>query len=137
MRDILLSGTAGFLLSCAGAFTVHRSLWKAADEHAKQLDTMVGNDSASSTSSAAARRQVRPSSKQIFPVSRSTFADPASHLPVVLQTESFEAFIVRRASQWWNAGVDNIHARLGRLPSTVENIVDDVKSGKDTPQQRA
>lgn len=41
MRDILLSGTAGFLSSCAAAFAVHRALWKGADEHARHLDSIA------------------------------------------------------------------------------------------------
>lgn len=42
MRDVLLSGTAGFLASCAAAFAVHRSLWKAAHDHAQRLDDLAG-----------------------------------------------------------------------------------------------
>lgn len=43
MRDVLLAGTAGFLSSCAAAFAVHRALWKAADEQARQLDELAGH----------------------------------------------------------------------------------------------
>lgn len=42
MRDVLLSATAGFLASCAAAFAVHRSLWKAAHDHAQLLDDLAG-----------------------------------------------------------------------------------------------
>ncbi|PXF48443.1 hypothetical protein BWQ96_01903 [Gracilariopsis chorda] len=43
MRDVILSGTAGFLFACVGGFSVHRSVWKSADEQAKRLDAIVGN----------------------------------------------------------------------------------------------
>lgn len=59
MRDVLLSGTAGFLFSCAGGFIVHRTLWKSADAHARQLDALVGNDANGATSTSPLRRQVR------------------------------------------------------------------------------
>jgi len=49
MRDVLLSGTAGFLASCAGGFAVHRALWKSASEQSRQLDALVGNVENSST----------------------------------------------------------------------------------------
>lgn len=55
------------------------------------------------------------------------------------QRDSFEGFILRRFSQWWNAGVDNVHARMLGLPETVDRIVDDVKgangSGTNTPKE--
>lgn len=57
MRDILLSGTAGFLFSCAGGFMVHKALWRAADVHAQELDAIAGNSDASA-SSMTSRRQV-------------------------------------------------------------------------------
>lgn len=57
MRDILLAGNAGFIFSCVGGFLVHRALWKSADEHAQQLDAMVGNET-NQASTSAARRQV-------------------------------------------------------------------------------
>lgn len=47
-----------------------------------------------------------------------------------LQKDSFEGFILRRFGHWWNAGVDNVHARMVGLPDTVEKIVEDVK-GKE------
>lgn len=59
MRDVLLSGTAGFLFSCTGAFIVHRALWKAADTHAQELDAMVGNINANGSSSSSLKLQVR------------------------------------------------------------------------------
>lgn len=59
MRDVLLSGTAGFLFSCTGGFIVHRALWKAADTHAQQLDAMVGNTNANGSSSSSLKLQVR------------------------------------------------------------------------------
>ncbi|CAN8077231.1 unnamed protein product [Agarophyton chilense] len=98
MRDVILSGTAGFLFACAGGFAVHRSVWKSADEQAKKLDAIVGNVD----NSAAASRNRQP-------------------------TESFEGFIARRFCQWWNNGVDNVHRRLLNFPQTVSKIVEDVK----------
>lgn len=50
MRDVLLSGTAGFLSSCAAAFAVHRALWKAADDQSRQLDQLAGHPHGSSAS---------------------------------------------------------------------------------------
>jgi len=41
---------------------------------------------------------------------------------------------VRRLSQWWNSGVDNVHGRLLGMPATVDRIVDDVRSKKDGDQ---
>lgn len=41
MRDVILSGSAGFLFSCVGGFIVHRSVWKSANEQGKELDNMV------------------------------------------------------------------------------------------------
>lgn len=49
--------------------------------------------------------------------------------------DSFEGFILRRFSQWWNAGVDNVHARMLGLPETVDRIVDDVKGAADSSSQ--
>ncbi len=46
---------------------------------------------------------------------------------LVLQKETFENQIARRAANWWNNGVDNIHNRLLKLPGTVKTIVSDVK----------
>lgn len=53
MRDVILSGTAGFLASCAGAFAVHHELWRQADQHSKHLDQVAGITNAPPTTSAA------------------------------------------------------------------------------------
>lgn len=58
MRDILLSGTAGFFSSCAAAFAVHRALWKAAEDQSQQLDELAGRSQAHSVI-APKRRLVR------------------------------------------------------------------------------
>lgn len=42
--------------------------------------------------------------------------------------ETFEEQIARRAANWWNNGVDNVHRRLLKLPLTVQDIVTDVKT---------
>lgn len=106
MRDILLSGTAGFLSSCAAAFAVHRALWKGADEHARHLDSIAHTET-----------------------------ERLLHTPKHDQGDSFEGFVVRRISQWWNRGVDNVHGRLLGLPNTVDNILEDVKPSSSTPDQ--
>lgn len=63
-----------------------------------------------------------------------TFSSILSHLySVQHQADSFEGFIFRRFSQWWNSSVDNVHGRLLGLPDTVDGIVQDAKSGKESP----
>lgn len=42
VRDVLMSGTVGFLASCAAGFIVHRELWKNANQQAKELNGLVG-----------------------------------------------------------------------------------------------
>lgn len=97
MREVVLSALAGFLTSCAGGFMLHRSIWKNAHAHAEAVEAL----------SPTHRKQVAPS--------------------VAKNPDSFEAQIGRRAANWWNNGVDNVHGRLLRLPGTMKTIVEDAK----------
>jgi len=40
MRDVVLSGVAGFLASCGGGFVIHRSIWKTADAQAQAIEEL-------------------------------------------------------------------------------------------------
>ncbi len=45
--------------------------------------------------------------------------------------------IARRAAHWWNKGVDNVHDRLLKLPSTMKGIVQDVSKSGGTEKDSA
>lgn len=40
MRDVVLSGVAGFLAVCGGGFVLHREIWKTADKHAQHIEQL-------------------------------------------------------------------------------------------------
>lgn len=101
MREVVLSALAGFLTSCAGGFVIHRSIWKNAHAHAQAIE-------------------------ELSPHHRKQAAQAVAKTP-----ETFEAQIGRRAANWWNRGVDNVHERLLKLPATMKTMVEDVKGAGD------
>lgn len=40
MRDVILSGVAGFFAACGGGFVLHRAIWKTADMHAEAIEQL-------------------------------------------------------------------------------------------------